>query len=165
MTRNRQAVIDAILAEEGGVKDVGDGAGITRYGQTPDWLDRWGLVPPSSTADAAVNYERWFELSGLGDIADSHVFLGRVLADFAIHAGEGTATRKLQVELGVKADGVLGPVTLTAIRAVDDHAIATKVLASRLEYEGVLLASFAIDRRQYAKDWTARIARQLRGLA
>lgn len=157
-------VIQWIMREEGGVADVGDGMGITRYGQTLGWLERWGLPAPHSHQDAYINYAHWLEHTHLDTLCDVDDMLPIVVADFAIHAGERPAIKALQEAVGVTPDGTIGPKTLEAIDQADRNAIAHLVLATRIEHGGATIRNNP-QRALYAKGWAARWARQLRYLA
>lgn len=159
MSAALDAVIARILEHEGGVKDVGDGKGVTRFGQTPDWLDDHGFVPPSTAADAATNYETWFRQTGLAALIERDPIAGYLVADFAVHGGLVTALKALQRALGVRDDGVLGPVTRARFTEVAGRPqLARRLLAERMRHTGVLLASLKVDRRQWAHGWLNRLA-------
>lgn len=157
MTPAMTSVIDRILEHEGGIADVGDGKGITRFGQTPQWLDDNGFVPPANAADAAANYEAWLLKTGLAAVIEADPLAGYFVADFAVHSGVGAAVKSLQRALGVTADGSIGPVTLAAL-ANHRKGLAQRVLSQRTRFIGTLLASTSPDRRQWARGWCNRLA-------
>lgn len=154
-----------ILTDEGGVADVGDGKGVTRYGQTPGWLTQWNLMPPSNAAEAATNYEAVFAKTGVAEVIDRDVATGHALATFAVHAGETAAIKALQRELHVDVDGVIGPETLAALDRADDRVIAHGVVAAYGEHLGASMANTKRDNRVYARGWSNRLGRLIRGLA
>lgn len=160
-----RTVIAQILEREGGVADVGDGKGVTRYGQTDQWLKRWRLPIPKSAAEATYNYRSWLEQTNLDALCTEDDSLPDVVIDFAVHASERPAIRALQVALGAKADGVLGPVTMTALAICNRPHVAAAVLAERMRQMGILLADDDPDRRRYAKGWLNRVAAQVEALA
>jgi lysozyme family protein len=86
-------IIERILDHEGGIKDVGDGKGVTRFGQTPGWLSEHGLPKPYTPEEAGINYAVVFERFRIADVIRKDWFVGYVLADMAVHFGEGTAIR------------------------------------------------------------------------
>lgn len=165
MTRNMESVIAQILQDEGGVADVGDGKGITRYGQTPAWLAQWNLMPPSNSAEAAMNYERYFAQTGLQAVVDRDPAIGHALATFAVHAGEDAAIKALQRELHVTVDGVIGPKTLAALETANRSVLAHGVVAAYGEQLGAAMASIKRDNRRFARGWANRLGRLIRGLA
>ena len=165
MSRNVDAAIDLILIDEGGIADVGDGKGVTRFGQTPGWLEDNGFTPPSNAADAASNYSVWMQRHRLDELCDIDVTVGHIVTDDAVHSTVGDAIRRLQRSLaGVTVDGVLGPLTLDAVRRADPATLACNVLAEKLEHRGQLLGSLRTDRRKFAAGWCNRIAKQIRAL-
>ena len=129
---------DRTLAGE--TRDLGDGAGLTRFGLTT-WdegsvLPRcyWVDDPPTVRAcnevalemAKQVYYDRyWTSIHGTQIASDE---LAATLMSFAVNDGVGTAVKLLQVILGMQSvDGKMGPWTLAAI---SDHDAA--VLAEQL---------------------------------
>lgn len=157
MTPAMTSVIDRILEHEGGIADVGDGKGITRFGQTPQWLEDNGLTVPTTPEQAAANYEAWLTKTGIDAVIEANPIAGYFVADFAVHSGVGTAVKALQRALGVSADGSIGPITLAAI-ANHRKGLAQRVLSQRTRFIGTLLASTSPDRRQWARGWCNRLA-------
>jgi len=157
-----QSVIDRILEDEGGIKDVGDGKGLTRFGQTPEWLEDNGFVPPSNAADAAVNYATWMARTRLTEICEIDPVAGYLVTDCAVIAGMTAAITQLQVAIGVPADGKLGPVTFARLREVAGYLkLWNRLIAQRFRHTCWLLSSTKIDRRKWAQGWGDRIADQL----
>lgn len=166
VTRNMESVISLIIMDEGGIADVGDGKGVTRYGQTPAWIEAWDLVPPGTMADAAANYEAVFKKTGVDEVIERDVATGHALATFAIHAGETAAISALQRELHVVVDGVIGPKTLQALERASDSVVAHGLVAAYVEYVlGEAMANRTRDNRQYARGWSRRAGKLIRGLA
>lgn len=165
MTPNMRATIELVLRDEGGVADVGDGKGVTAYGQTRIWLDHWGLQAPQSRDHAVMNYETVWVRTHIADVIDRDATLGYVLATFATHADERFAIAAMQRELGVEADGQIGAITLQALDAAPVDAIAHGLVAAYAERLGEGLASEKRDRRKFARGWLNRLARLIRALA
>lgn len=164
MSRNLDIVIGYILEREGGIADVGDGKGVTRWGQTAGWLQQFGLPTPTTREEAAANYARWAARTRIAEIIYWDPSVGDLVADFAIHSGEGEGIAALQRAIGVADDGVIGPVTLNALRCTNPESVAKKVLAERTRFLGGLLASTKTDRRKWARGWLNRIAAQIESL-
>lgn len=164
MSRNLDIVVGRILEREGGIADVGDGKGVTRFGQTPQWLEAHGFPAPETPEQAAANYGRWLARTRIAEVIHYDVTLGDLLADFATHSGEDAAISALQRVLRVLDDGVIGPITLAALRKHPPHVLARKFLAERLRFIGNLLASTKTDRRVWARGWCNRIADQIETL-
>lgn len=158
MTASVAEVIALVLEHEGGVADLGDGKGVTRFGQTKAWLDDWGFTSPRSRDDAAQNYEQWLLMTRIDAVCERDVMVGYMLADWAVHSGEGVAVKALQTIVRAKVDGVIGPKTLKAIEDANVRMLAHELLAKRVQFIGLLLGSQTVDRRLWAKGWCNRLA-------
>lgn len=112
---------------EGGMADVGDGKGLTRFGQTPGWLRQFNLPTPTNWDDAATNYLTWMRLTKLASLNDDDV-LTKVVVVWAVHSGHLTAIRALQRALKVSADGIIGAHTKGALSRCDRNDIAGRVM-------------------------------------
>lgn len=159
-------IIARVIEREGGVAQVPGESFVTRYGQTPGWLEQFGLPVPATAADASRNYAAWLSKTGLdtliGVVPDD---LADIVIDFAVHAGHLPAIRLLQAAVGVKVDGILGPKTVIALSQMDRDRVARKVLAGRLEQVGGLLTDNPAKFSRYARGWLRRIGEQVRQLA
>jgi lysozyme family protein len=122
----RGDIIDWIIAQEGGyVNDANDPAGQTNFGISQHYLDttvrvKWPDWPlPDSVKDltadqAALMYQRdqWETIQG-----DSlPPGLALLVMDAAVNQGPGTAIRLLQQACGTQPDGIMGPLTLQAVK-------------------------------------------------
>lgn len=160
--RGVDEIIAKIISREGGVADVGDGKGVTRWGQTPRWLTDFNLPIPTDATEAAENYAEWLRVTGLEALISRGVLLADVVIDWAVHSGHVTAIKALQGVLGVTADGMIGPQTLTAIGNLHDTAV--RVMALRIEQQGQLISKAPAKYATYAHGWARRNADLLRGL-
>ena len=165
------AVIARLLEREGGIADVGDGAGVTRYGQTATWLAQWHLPTPVSPAAAAMNYRTWLERTELDALCTADDGLPDVVIDFAIHSGDRAAVMSLQRALqldgarDVVSDGVIGPVTMTALAVCRRSHVACQVHADRLAAVLALIGHRPDVYVQFAYGWGRRLADVLRRVA
>jgi len=165
MTAELTRTIEAILQSEGGIADVHDGKGETRFGQTPSWLETHGLPKPANADQAFANYALWMSRLKLDALCALDEWTGYLVTDMAVHFGEVTAIRTLQRALGVKDDGVIGPHTLARYQAVaGTRVFRQKLLAQKGRAYGDLLASTSVDRRQWARGWMNRLAQQIEGM-
>ena len=153
-----RGALDRVLNDEGGVKDVGDGKGITRYGQTPRWLKQFRLPVPKSREMAETNYIEWLLFTGLFGVCRTTP-LAYALITFAVHAGNRRAVKALQKVVGAKQDGKIGPRTEFRVSSNTAREMASKLVAEYTRYLGRLLGSKRYDRRRYASGWCNRIAR------
>lgn len=89
-----------------------------------------------SQADAQAIYQRdyWSRIAGDGLALP----LALVTFDAAVNAGVARAVTWLQQAAGLRADGVLGPVTLAALRSGDAQALAREALARRIDFSARL---------------------------
>lgn len=163
MTTNVRAVIDRVLAVEGGVVQLPGENFVTRYGQTPAWLEDNGLIPPMTAEQAIANYETWMTKTHLAEICDRDVALGHLLVDFAVNSGLTRAVRALQMLLAVTPDGVIGPQTLRALSVTDVASLRRRLLAERLRFIGQILKGNP-NVRQFAGGWLNRVADQIEAL-
>lgn len=76
--------------------------------------------------------------------------------DAAVNSGVGQAVKFLQRAAGVQDDGVIGPKTLSAIRAMDPQLLDKRLSGYRLRFMTELK-----NWPTFAKGWVARIATNL----
>jgi lysozyme family protein len=166
VTRDEAAgeVIATVMANEGGIKDVGDGKGVTRFGQTPDWLRSFGFEAPTGAHEAIANYRTWLVRTRLIGLCDYPDGLSVGVVDWAVHSGHITATRELQRLLGVKPDGTYGPETQAAVDGCDRLKVARQVIGRRLRFIGRLVTDNPERNARYAAGWNARLADQVERL-
>lgn len=163
-TAARDELVRRVIAREGGVADVGDGKGLTSFGQTPGWLSQFSLTPPTNAAEAAENYAEWLRVTRLdaviGDVADP---LADAVIDWAVHSGHVTPIKALQRLIGAAPDGVIGPATAQLLAAADRRVLAAGVVADRVEMLGRLIAG-QVSNAKYAHGWMRRMAEHIRAL-
>ena len=76
--------------------------------------------------------------------------------DAAINHGMSRATKFLQLAVGTKADGIIGPKTIQATYSADLNDVLLRFLAYRLEF----FASLSTFDR-YGRGWSKRVANNL----
>lgn len=168
MARSRfESCLDEVLRQEGGYADhPADPGGATNLGITHKTLARWRRVSPwwklpkSAVRDlqrpeaAKIYRASYWDRSHAGQMPAG---LDLALFDFAVNSGPDRAIRSLQAELGVAADGQVGPLT---IDAVEDYAkrkgVGALIDALCDRRLGLLnrLPTFAT----FGRGWTARVA-------
>ena len=118
-----KAVVAVLEHEKGFVDHPLDRGGPTNYGITQATLSRYLRRPasvddvkfmPVSTARAIYRAEYWQAIKG-DDIESQEV--ANYCLDMAVLRGVGAAPKAIQIVLGVKADGAIGPKTLAALNA------------------------------------------------
>lgn len=131
------AAIAVVLKHEGGyVNSKIDSGGSTKYGITHHTLAAWRKVPDCSpeevealTLDQAkeIYKSEYWDKMGLDEVKSP--LLQAFLFDQGVLNGPQTTLIKLQAELKVKADGVMGPVTSKAINEYSsDGSLAALML-------------------------------------
>jgi lysozyme family protein len=148
-----------VLQHEGGrVDDPHDPGGRTAYGITQAVYDDWRGVnslprrdvfdidPPETEAIYRQRY--WYPVRG----DDLPAGLDYATFDFAVNSGVNRAARFLQTAAGVAADGVIGPVTLKAVRGIPPLLLIKALCDARLDF---LKSLETFDR--YGRGWTARV--------
>jgi len=168
MARTRFDIcLDEVLRFEGGYADhPADPGGATNLGITRKTLARWRAVTPwwglaknevqgLQRLEAAKIYKAsYWDRSNAGKLP---LGLDLALFDFAVNSGPDRAIRSLQTQLKVRADGQIGPLTLSAIKTVIGLRGAAGLIDAlcdrRLDFL-TRLTTFAT----FGKGWTARVA-------
>lgn len=123
---------DLLMINEGGyVNDPRDSGGQTKYGISkkayPD-LD----IPNLTIAQAMEIYRKdYWDRCKCDYIPDA---LSVAVFDFAVNSGVKTAVKKLQIALGVKADGIIGNQTLGACNRLPVKKVLEDYMDLRLDY-------------------------------
>jgi lysozyme family protein len=157
MINNYPKCLEVILKSEGGyVNDPHDAGGETNMGISkrayPN-LDIKNLTKQQVSDIYHKDY--WNKVQG--DALPSGLDL--VAFDSAVNSGPAQSVKWLQNALTIKADGVLGPVTLVALQKVPVASVIDKFLDQRLAF----LKGLSTWTR-YGKGWEARV-NELRKLA
>ena len=85
--------------------------------------------------------------------------LAFVLFDAAVNSGIGQAIRFLQRAVGATDDGVIGPLTISAINRLDAESVCARFLGQRLDFM-TRLSTWDV----FGRGWARRIADQLKGI-
>ncbi len=139
MTERFQRMYSVVMAWEGGyVNHPNDPGGETYRGISrrahPHWegwqyIDSKKAVPESLVASFYyINF--WNKLR----CEDMPYPIGEYLFDFGVNAGIDRAARLVQSLVGVKVDGIVGEVTLSAIKRYDTKELMNRLLVERLDY-------------------------------
>ncbi|WP_332693587.1 glycoside hydrolase family 108 protein [Devosia sp.] len=168
MARSRFDIcLDEVLRREGGYADhPSDPGGATNLGITHKTLARWRRVSPwwnlpkSAVKDlqrpeaARIYRASYWDRSHAGQLPPG---LDLALFDFAVNSGPDRAIRTLQAELGVAADGQIGPLTLDAVetyvRKGGLGSLINRLCNRRLAFLN-RLSTFPV----FGRGWTARVA-------
>ncbi len=158
-------IVEAILQAEGGVADVGDGQGVTRWGLTVDFLTSWGFETPKSREDAAQCYRTWMAITRLDELTGINEPLAGLVIDSAVNEGLSYAVRTLQAAVGAGQDGVIGGQTLSAITHADSKRVSYRILGARLKHYVQLAQGDPNRNLKYLGGWTARLFDQFLNVA
>ena len=147
--------MEFVLSQEGGfVDDPADHGGATKYGIShtayPD-LDIAALTLDEARAIYRRDY--WNPLR-LDEMPEA---LAMLAFDAAVNMGKTAAARQLQAALGVKQDGVVGPVTVGAANGAALGDLMIELAARRMNAYG-LIPQFA----HYGLGWSRRLMRCFR---
>lgn len=131
--------LDLVLRHEGGYVDhPRDPGGATNMGITRATLAGWRGTPVTrrdvrrlTLAEAARIYRHLYWDAVCGD--ELPAGLDYCAFDAAVNSGPARAARWLQRALGVRADGVIGPVTLAAA-AAEPVAAIRRMARARLSF-------------------------------
>lgn len=147
-----------LIGHEGGyVNDPRDAGGETKFGiskrQYPT-VDIAALTLDQAKAIYRRDYWQRMQGDGLPSGLAFQVF------DAAVNSGIETAVRWLQQAAGVAQDGIVGTVTLNAVRGQDESVLIRKFLGVRLEFLTQLNAW-----QTFGRGWARRIAANLKDAA
>lgn len=159
MQRNYNDALDHVLRYEGGYTDhPSDPGGATKYGITIGNLASWRKHQVTKDDVKALELEEakaiyktryWDAIFGdqLEDGLDIAVF------DCAVNQGVGRSVRLLQDVVGVKQDGVFGPITMEALKRHMTSDVLEEFMARRMVHYGSLKKLFPI----FGLGWSRRL--------
>lgn len=146
---------DVLLRFEGGYSDHAADPGLrTRYGITEAVARAHGYGGdmrdlPLDVAKVIYRTDYWQAVRA-DDLPEA---LRYAVFDGAVNSGVGQSVRWLQRAAGVADDGVIGPVTLAAVRAGDADRIRARMLGERLRF----LANLSTW-GSFGRGWSRRVA-------
>jgi lysozyme family protein len=150
-----------VLKEEGGNDDdPNDHGGRTSRGIIQREWDKYLITHPglpsdvwkAPDADIRTIYHDSYWMPHCPSLPTG---LDLVFFDFAVNAGPGQAIKKLQIALGISSDGVWGPQTEAAVKALTDVSGAINKFSDSRETFYHSLAQYS----RYGKDWSGRTER------
>ena len=156
-------ILADVLEREGGYVDHPlDRGSCTNYGITIHALGEWRGRPVTCedvrrlTRDEALAIYREVYVRRPGFEAVPDPRLRALLVDFGVHSGPRAAIRALQRAIGVRADGILGPQSIDALRRADAAAVYRIVLQARGELIAGILQRDP-GQRAFAAGWVRRL--------
>jgi len=168
---NDEQIISDIIRREGGyVNDPADPGGPTKFGITQATLADWRGRPVTTKDVIALEeseareiyLDRYLVKSGLTFI-ESPVIRAAV-ADMAVNHGIYQAVRSFQRAIGVKEDGIIGPVTLSKLEDMSERSVLARLAAERVRLYGRIIAAKP-DQVKFAPGWLNRVAEFIEALA
>lgn len=157
--RNYEKIMEHIFEFEGGYVDhPRDPGGATNMGITRKTLSAWrgGSVSKQQVRDLtkqearAIYRKRYWDYVRGDDLPAG---VDAIVMDAAVNSGPARAAKWLQSELGVSADGVIGPVTLAA---AENHPHPAKLVAKALDRRERFLRSLRTF-PTFGKGWMRRL--------
>lgn len=151
-----------ILSWEGGfVDDPLDRGGATNKGVT---IGTFQTFYPGATVDnlKKITDNQWLTIfkSGYWDpwMADdiNSQSVANIVVDWAWASGARTAIRKVQEILGVKADGLVGSKTLSAINGSDPEELFDRIKVARYDFVDAIVRRDSSQKR-FIRGWKNRI--------
>jgi len=129
MKDNFGKALSAVLRHEGGfVNHPADPGGMTNLGCTKATWEQWvgrkvteAEMRALTPSDVAPLYKKRYWDKVMGD--DLPTGVDYAVFDAAVNSGVTRASRWLQQAVGVTDDGVIGPKTLTAVKATDPEVL------------------------------------------
>ena len=162
--RNFDQIMKWVGISEGNYVDhPKDPGGATNHGITIGTLAAWRKKRVSKTdvlnltkeeADQIYKAQYWDTVKGddLPSGIDYAVF------DYGVNSGPSRAIKSLQKALGVTADGVIGMITLNAVRNCDAPSVITKICEERWAFMKRLRTW-----PTFGKGWTRRVMGNMPG--
>ena len=150
-----QTAFDLLITHEGGFSNhPDDPGGATMYGVTEAVARAEGYMGPMQdlTLDFAksVYRKRYWDACRCDQMPDP---LRYPLFDAAVNSGPSQAIKWLQLAVGVKVDGAVGPITQQAVNVLPAQVTRQKMVGARLRFM-TNLANWP----SFSKGWARRIA-------
>lgn len=162
-----QSFIPFLHEKEGGfVHDPDDAGGATNMGVTLDtyttYCRRKGYPRPTVERLKRLTEKQWQDImrTMYWDVCWADEILSQSVAvmivDWAVHSGPATAVKHTQRILGVKADGIVGPITLAAINSASPLPLFGQIKQDRIKFLGNLAVSRP-QNRKFLNGWLNRV--------
>lgn len=126
-----QAFAQVIGHEGGYVNDPRDPGGETKFGISRHAYPQLDIAALTLDDAQAIYWRDYWLRARCDQMAAGLAF---DVFDFAVNSGVGMATRHLQRALSVAEDGIIGPLTLSAIARTDMAALRARLYGLRLQF-------------------------------
>ena len=154
-------IIDRIMEREGhATDDPVDHGGRTAFGISErSHPEAWADGKVTEEEARAIYWRLYIHGPGIDQIQDRA--LQEQLADFGVTSGPSQAIKTLQKVLQIEPDGILGPLTLARIAALDPIFLGNRLAEARSEfYIGIVIRR--PDQIKFLKGWVRRAMRFVR---
>jgi len=124
----------------GQIKDLGDGQGLTRFGvaqKSHPSLPTYFYTSSCSTIEALKIAEQVYREEYWNRFDGDHITYDEVascLLSFAVNDGVSREVKMLQACLGLKQDGIMGPITLAATNQKVPWVVASCLRAKQASF-------------------------------
>lgn len=160
--------VDKLLVLEGGFAILkNDKGGATKYGVT---LQTWKEFGHDKDGDGDIDVEdiKLLTVEDAKNIAKKIFWdyfkadqiknqtIAEFICDWGYNSGRTTIAKKVQTLLGLKADGIFGPMTLNRINTLDQGQLFNLLKLSRLDFVRKIVERDPTQERFY-KGWVNRI--------
>lgn len=158
MSQNFDRAFTDLLGHEGGyVNNPADPGGETNWGITVAVARENGYVGAMKDMDQSVAKTIYARKYWLPEFESLPYAVAFQVFDAAVNSGVGQSVRWLQRAVGVADDGQFGPVTLSAVRAIDPTKLVMFFNAERLLFM-TNLSTWS----SFGKGWARRISANLK---
>ena len=148
---------EILIGHEGGhVDHPDDPGGETKFGISKRAYPEINIAGLTVDGAKAIYKKDYWDCVRADELPTPLRFL---LFDGAVNAGVAQSIKWLQRAVGVRDDGVIGPVTMVAIKSIGSHKIASNFLGQRLKHMTDLKQW-----DQFGRGWSRRIASNLMNL-
>lgn len=143
----------------------GDRGGETHYGITQRAYDNWRVTTGQGKRSVALIEDEEVRAVYLADYwlpcrcDDLPELLALAVFDMAVHSGVWNAKISLQRALGVKPDGVIGPITLRTAAESQPRAMVMRFLRQRSAFIQECIYAHPSD-VQFLEGWINRLVQQ-----
>ena len=151
-----QAFAKLIDHEGGYVNDPRDPGGETKYGISKRAYPTVDIASLTLEQAKAIYKRDYWDRAQCDALPPGVAFQ---LFDTAVNSGIGQAIRFLQRAVGVADDGVMGAMTMSAVRRLDAESLAARFNGQRLEFMTKLSTWDT-----FGRGWARRIAKNLQDI-
>ncbi len=140
----RKLILRTIDKWEGGLNDDPDDPGqLTKFGISKRTFPEVDIASLTKEGASAIMFAAFYSPLNLQGIES--IRLRWKVLDIAINSAGWRAAKFLQNAVGVKADGLIGPITLAAVNSADPGKIVFKLIKKQARHYARIMA---VDNRQ-----------------